>query len=199
METPPHRWCPACLAIGAAAGNRALVAVRQHPLARRHSALKSQPRKSKGPGAFAHSRPAPFQQRTNTSWRSTRSQPAVSRRLFRCLRAHLLRSPWTVKSSADTLACFWTTGGQTPPAENLGSPTPLFVSCQMTSSRCRVVLTHSAVPFVVVFWSRVFMGKQRTLPPVGKQGWKTIPLNLASPAYRGSIRIRFGFMTQTGR
>ena len=31
------------------------------------------------------SRPVPFQQRTNTSWRSTRSQPAVSRRLFRCL------------------------------------------------------------------------------------------------------------------
>jgi len=27
----------------------------------------------------------PFQQRTNTSWRSIRSQPAVSRRLFRCL------------------------------------------------------------------------------------------------------------------
>src|SRR5438445_3514712 len=26
-----------------------------------------------------------FQQRTNTSWRSMRSQPAVSRRLFRCL------------------------------------------------------------------------------------------------------------------
>jgi hypothetical protein len=31
--------------------------------------------------------------RTNTSWRSIRPQPAVSRRLFRCLGAHLLRSP----------------------------------------------------------------------------------------------------------
>ena len=49
--------------------------------------------KLKGPEASLRVRPMPFQQRTNTSWRSIRSQPADSRRLFRCLGAHLLRSP----------------------------------------------------------------------------------------------------------
>ena len=53
-----------------------------------------------------------------------RSQPAVSRRLFRCLGAHLLRSPLIVKSSADTLACFLAPAGQNPSVESLGSPTP---------------------------------------------------------------------------
>ena len=75
--------------IGAVAGNR----TRTCSLARSHSAVKSQPRKLKGPEVSLHFRPMPFQQRTNTPWRSTRSQPAVSRRLFRCLGAHLLRSP----------------------------------------------------------------------------------------------------------
>src|SRR5436190_5559913 len=36
-------------------------------MAGRHSAVKSQPRKLKGPGMSLHSRPMPFQQRTNTS------------------------------------------------------------------------------------------------------------------------------------
>ena len=59
------RWCPACLEIGAAAGNR----TRTFSLARRRSAAKPQPRKLKGPGVRSpHSRPAPFQQRSNTSW-----------------------------------------------------------------------------------------------------------------------------------
>lgn len=59
------RWCPACLEIGAAAGNR----TRTFSLARRRSAAKPQPRKLKGPGARCpHSRPAPFQQRSNTTW-----------------------------------------------------------------------------------------------------------------------------------
>src|SRR5438034_3020241 len=44
-----------------------------------------------------------FQQRTTTSWRSNRSQPAVSRRLFRCLGAHLPSSPLLVKSSFSPL------------------------------------------------------------------------------------------------
>ena len=111
-------------------------------------AVKSQPPKLKGPRAFAHSRPMPFQQRTNTSWRSMRSQPAVSRRLFRCLRAHLLRSPSIVNSSADTLARLVATYGQNPSAENLGSPAPVFVLCPLTSSRCRLVQSHSAISFV---------------------------------------------------
>ena len=92
-----------------------------------------------------------FQQRTNTSWRSTRSQPAVSRRLFRCLGAHLLRSPLIVKSSADTLACFLATAGQNPSVENLGSPTPQTVWCLLASSRCRFAQCHSATPFVIGF------------------------------------------------
>jgi len=55
-----------------------------------------------------------FQQRTNTSWRSTRSQPAVSRRLFRCLGAHLLRSPSIVNSRFCVLALVSATHGRTP-------------------------------------------------------------------------------------
>ena len=47
---------------GAVAGSR----TRTCALARRHSAFKSQPRKLKGRELF-HSRPMPFQQRTNTS------------------------------------------------------------------------------------------------------------------------------------
>src|SRR4029079_16755921 len=75
-----------------------------------------------------------------------RSQPAVSRRLFRCLGAHLLRSPLIVKSSADTLACFLATAGQNPSVENLGSPTPQTVWCLLASSRCRFTQCHSATP-----------------------------------------------------
>ena len=74
---------------GAVAGSR----TRTCSVAGSHSAVKSQPRKLIGPEVSLHFRPMPFQQRTNTSWRSIRSQPAVSRRLFRCLGAHLLRSP----------------------------------------------------------------------------------------------------------
>jgi hypothetical protein len=85
------------------------------------------------------SRPMPFQQRTNTSWRSIRSQPAVSRRLFRCLGAHLLRSPWTANPGSKPLACLVATVGQNPSAENLGSPTPYFGLVTVTSSRCRVL------------------------------------------------------------
>src|SRR5258706_7138985 len=43
-----------------------MVAVRKR-LRSGHSVVKSQLRKLKGPGAFPHSRPASFQQRTNTS------------------------------------------------------------------------------------------------------------------------------------
>ena len=71
-----------------------------------------------------------------------RSQPAVSRRLFRCLRAHLLRSPLTVNPGQTHVTCWIATGGHTPPAENLGSPTSQFVLASRTSARCRV-LSHS--------------------------------------------------------
>ena len=89
-----------------------------------------------------------FQQRTNTSWRSTRSQPAVSRRLFRCLGAHLLRSPSIVKSDLNVLALVSATDGQTPSVERDRSVSPNSVSRQLTSFRCPSFTTHSFDPFV---------------------------------------------------
>jgi len=53
---------PSDFSIGAVAGSR----TRTCALAQRHSPLKSQPRKLEGRELF-HSRPMPFQQRTNTS------------------------------------------------------------------------------------------------------------------------------------
>ena len=72
----------------------------------------------------------------------SRSQPAVSRRLFRCLGAHLLRSPSTANPGQLHVTCLVATSGHTPPAENLGSPTSQFVLASRTSARCRVV-AHS--------------------------------------------------------
>ena len=88
-----------------------------------------------------------FQQRTNTSWRSTRSQPAVSRRLFRCLGAHLLRSPSIVKSLVVS-ALLLATGGRTTPVERDRSLSPNSVLRSVTSFRCRLFSTHSFDPFV---------------------------------------------------
>jgi len=121
----------------------------------------------KGAGSVIAPRPWPFQQRTNTSWRSKRSQPAVSRRLFRCLGAHLLRSPRYVKSSADNPARWLTAGGHNPPAKSLGPSTPFWYRCQFASLRCRVLLAHCALPFVLRFRFQWFMGKQKALLPVG--------------------------------
>src|SRR5437867_11222257 len=84
-----------------------------------------------------------FQQRTNTSWRSTRSQPAVSRRLFRCLGAHLLQSPSIVKSGLNVLALVSATNGHTTPAERDRSLSPNSVSRPVTSFRCQLFSTHS--------------------------------------------------------
>ena len=83
-------WCAACSEIGAVAGNglpkpcesdapngtvryrelqcTRMVAVRKDLRAGSHSAVKSQPRKLKGPEVSLHFQPMPFQQRTNTSW-----------------------------------------------------------------------------------------------------------------------------------
>ena len=114
--------------------------------------------KLKGPGVFML-RPVPlaeptlgegpaFQQRTNTSWRSTRSQPAVSRRLFRCLGAHLLRSPSIVISGLNVLALVAATNGHTPSVERERSVSPNSVLRPATSFRCPFFLTHSFDPFV---------------------------------------------------
>src|SRR5205809_3532493 len=96
-----------------------------------------------------------FQQRTNTSWRSIRSQPAVSRRLFRCLGAHLLRSPSIVKSGLNVLALISATNGHTPSVELDRSVSPNSVSCPVTSSRCRFLSTHSFDPFVSLIESLI--------------------------------------------
>ena len=138
------RWCPACLDIGAAAGNRTrMVAVRSTSLARRHSPLKPQPRKLKGAGSTLSALPArAISTKIKHLLVILRSQPAVSRRLFRCSRAHLLRSPSTVNPGQTHATCLIATRGHTPPAENLGSPTSQSVLASRTSARCRV-LSHS--------------------------------------------------------
>ena len=130
---------------------------------------ESLPRELKGPEAFSHFRPA--------SWRSqpwlkappsnkeqtplgdpTRSQPAVSRRLFRCLRAHLLRSPWIVKSGSTHLARLFA-DGHTPPVENLGSPALVLVLCRLTPSRCRLRFVHRIVHLSFLHSIVVVQGK----------------------------------------
>ena len=101
-----------------------------------------------------------------------RYQPTVSRWFFRCLGAHLLRSPLIVKSSADTLACFLPANEQNPPAENLGSPAPFYVLCQVTSSRCRLrfVSQCSAFRYRVSLLLPFRMGNKKPCFRRGKQG-----------------------------
>ena len=108
-----------------------------------------------------------FQQRTNTSWRSTRSQPAVSRRLFRCLGAHLLQSPSIVKS-LNVLALVSAMGGHTTSVERDRSSSPNSVLRPMTSFRCRFFPTHSFDPFVSLIL--IAHRQQKTLLTRGKQG-----------------------------
>src|SRR5437773_5478374 len=93
-----------------------------------------------------------FQQRTNTSWRSTRSQPAVSRRLFRCLGAHLLRSPSIVKSGLNVLALVLAIRGHTPSVERDRSFSSNSVLRPATSFRCPFFSTHSFDPFVSLIY-----------------------------------------------
>src|SRR6266496_2951500 len=88
-----------------------------------------------------------FQQKTNTSWRSTRSQPAVSRRLFRCLGAHLLRSPSIVKSGIRDLALVSATNRHIPSVERDRSFWPNSVLRTATSFRCPFFSTHRFDPF----------------------------------------------------
>ena len=136
--------------------------------------------KLKGPGVASGwwpsaktSRPMPFQQRTNTSWRSIRSQPAVSRRLFRCLGAHLLRSPSIVKSGLAVLAPVSASDGHTPSVEHDRSFSPISVSRSVTSLRCRFV-SHSLDPFVSLI--RLFMGNKKPCYHRGKQGLEILSL-----------------------
>ena len=87
--------------------------------------------------------------------RSIRSQPAVSRRLFRCLGAHLLRSPSIVNSGIRVLALVSATDGHTPSVERDRSVSPNSVLRSVTSFRCRLFSTHSFDPFVSLIYSPV--------------------------------------------
>ena len=126
-----------------------------------------------------------FHQRTNTSWRSTRSQPAVSRRLFRCLGAHLLRSPSIVKSGLVVSALVSATHGHTPSVELDRSFSPNSVLRSVTSFRCRLFSPHSFDPFVDLFTHK----KQKPCSHVVSRVWK---FYLLLPAYLRSIQ--FGFL-----
>ena len=130
------------LRIGAVAGNR----TRTSCMARRYSAVKSQPRNQKGRD-HSRSRPMPFQQRTNTSCYLVRYQPAVSRRLFRCLGAHLLRSPQSVKFVSLFPAMRWIVHGHTTSVTIQSSSSPNSTCRQKTSSRRRAIFVHRSFIF----------------------------------------------------
>jgi len=104
---------------------------------------------------------------------SLRYQPAVSRRLFRCLGAHLLRSPWIVNPGSKHSACYVATSGQNPPAENLGSPTPDFGLVTVTSSRCRSLSYSQRLTFRSLSLAIVVHGKTKN-PATGlvSRVWK---------------------------
>ena len=86
-----------------------------------------------------------------------RYQPAVSRRLFRCLGAHLLRSPWIVKFFSLVLAMSSIARGHTTAVMIQSSSLLISVCHQKTSSRCRVSFTHRSFTFRCLF--RSFQGK----------------------------------------
>jgi hypothetical protein len=121
-----------------------------------------------------HSRPMPFQQRTNTSWRSIGSQPADSRRLFRCLGAHLLRSPSIVKFVSLLRPALSSVRGHTTPVPIQSSSSPISVSRQKTSPGCRFVLVHRSLSLSFILVSTA--GKQKpclhTVSRVKKSGFR---------------------------
>lgn len=129
---------------------------------------------------------SPFQQRTNTSWGSARSQPAVSRRLFRCFGAHLLKSPWIVKFCSLILALRRNPRGHTT-SVTIQSSSRQFLICHRRHhlrSRCRVSLVHSSFTFVIV---SVIQGiKNPASIPVSRVGNSLIVL---LPAYLGFIKL----------
>src|ERR1700743_2802861 len=88
----------------------------------------------------ALSRPGLFN-KEQTPLAILRYQPAVSRRIFRCFGAHLLRSPSNVKVKfvAHALAPSGaTSSGHTTPVAGPGRFSPDSFSRQVTSFRCRV-------------------------------------------------------------
>ena len=102
--------------------------------------------KSKGPGASFAPGPRHFN-KEQTPLAILRYQPADSRRLFRCLGAHLLGSPYNVKAGQTFLARVAAPVGQSPSVESHRSPAPVLVLCRWTSSRRRFFIGHSSFTF----------------------------------------------------
>ncbi len=95
---------------------------------------------------FWRSRPASFQQRTNTSCHlamPTRGFTAV----VSVFGAHLLRSPQDVKFVLRVPAMRWAAHGQTTPVTLLSASSPNSGCRRMTSPGCRVALVHSPFAF----------------------------------------------------
>jgi hypothetical protein len=78
------------------------------------------------------------------------------------------------------------------PAENLGSPAPLYVFCLVTSVRCRLVFVSQSLPFVVlVYFSRSWATKNPAyvaVSRVGKSYGSYDRITCLPKAYRGYTR-----------
>ena len=142
------------LRIGAAAGScTRMLAVRQDLRGGETFWLLNHSRKeSKRAGSNHAPGPCHFN-KEQTPLAILRYQPTVSRWFFRCLGAHLLRSPLNVKALQIVSARDFASDGQSPPVESLGFPAPEFVCCCPTSSRRHFLSAHSALPFVIEFAS----------------------------------------------
>ena len=135
----------------------------------------------------------PFQQRTNTSWRSIRSQPAVSRRMFRCLGAHLLRSPQYVnlKFVSFVLVTLSYGRGQNPPVRLLCSSSPNSNCRQKTSPGCRAILVHRLFVFSYSLFSSQSYKENKKPCLLAVSRVKKFSFD-SLPAYTMSIQITFG-------
>ncbi len=91
--------------------------------------------------------PSHYKQRTNTVTVGHSVATGLSRWTFRCLGAHLLRSPSNVKSGIGSPAAPIAGRGQTMPVASRSSLSPKSTSRQQTSSRRRVALSHSQLAF----------------------------------------------------
>jgi hypothetical protein len=128
-----------------------------------------------------------------------RYQPTVSRWFFRCLGAHLLRSPWTVKSGLIRLAriCFGRLRYVRKPAESLGPPAPSFVLSAVTSPGRTRVITHTVMPFVVAFACFGHAREIKNPASFRQAGWRNFPVLL--PACLQSIHGDAGIVSLVRR
>src|SRR5579862_8922866 len=137
----------------------------------------------------------PFQQRTNTSWRSIRPQPTVSRRLFRCLGAHLLRSPYLLKIGFSCLARRSPVYRHTCPVASRSSPALNSISRLTTSSRCLGSIAHSySSPSICPSFTYSYAYKTKNPASISVSRVEKSFFNLL-PAYLHSVRIGFRQLT----